>query len=90
MRKAVYALFVLFVTITLFVSACANQVGEQMTDEQVEFEQQQVLELAEQELLRSSRHGITYSLDLPPSSEELRWFVLPQETMVDLQDTAIA
>ncbi|MBW2986960.1 hypothetical protein KY336_00270 [Candidatus Woesearchaeota archaeon] len=51
MRKAVFALFALFVTITLFVSACANQVGEQKTEEQIEIEQKHVLELAEQEAI---------------------------------------
>ena len=50
MKKAVYALFALFVTITLFVSACANQIGEQ-TEEQIEFEQNHIMELAEQEAI---------------------------------------
>ena len=54
MKKTVYALFVLFVIITLFVSACANQVEEQ-TEEQIEIEQKHVLELAEQEAIEEIR-----------------------------------
>ena len=35
--------------------------------------------LAEQELLRTERSGETYQLKLPESSEQLRWFNLPQD-----------
>ena len=39
--------------------------------------------LAEQELQRSDRQGETYRLELPASSEQLRWFNLPQDESVD-------
>lgn len=39
------------------------------------------LKVAEAELLKFARSGVTYALDLPEQADQLRWFVLPQDMM---------
>lgn len=42
--------------------------------------------LAEEELSRADRSGNTYALELPESSEKLRWFALPQDSTEALSE----
>lgn len=43
---------------------------------------QDYLAQAQRELTRAARDGDCFSIDLPPSAEQLRWFVLPQEIVL--------